>query len=102
MIFEPVTLEGNFVRLEPLTIKHRDGLRDAIVDGELWKLFVTMVPHMENIDDFIGNALVAHEAGDGIAFATIDKRSGNVAGSTRFMKASFPNTRLRDFAVEQG
>lgn len=94
MIFEPVTLEGNFVRLEPLTIKHRDGLRDAIVDGELWKLFVTMVPHMDNIDDFIGNALVAHEAGDGIAFATIDKRSGNVAGSTRFMKASFPNKRV--------
>jgi RimJ/RimL family protein N-acetyltransferase len=94
MIFEPVTLEGNFVRLEPLTIKHRDGLRDAIVDGELWKLFVTMVPHMDNIDDFIGNALVAHEAGDGIAFATIDKRSGNVAGSTRFMKASLPNKRV--------
>lgn len=45
MKLEPVVLEGKYVRLEPLSPAHRQGLCDAIADGELWNLFVTLVPH---------------------------------------------------------
>jgi RimJ/RimL family protein N-acetyltransferase len=94
MIFEKVTLEGNHVRLEPLSEVHRSELIEAISDGELWNLFVTLVPRVEGIDAFIDNALAAHKNEDGLAFATIDKVSGRVVGSTRFMKASLPNKRV--------
>lgn len=94
MIFESITLEGKFVQLEPLTIKHSGGLCEAIADGELWKLYVTLVPHIDGIDEFLSNAQKAHELGDGLAFATIDKSTNRIAGSTRFMKANVPNKRV--------
>ncbi len=94
MQFEKVSLEGSHVRLVPLTEIHSTELIDAISDGELWKLFVTLVPQVEDIDDFIENAITAHINGDGLAFATIDKASGQVIGSTRFMKANLPNKRV--------
>lgn len=95
MRIEPVVLEGSHVRLEPLNVDHKEGLSRAISDGELWKLFVTIVPHPNDIDQFLSNAKNAHERGDGLAFATIDKSAnGQVAGSTRFMKADLPNKRI--------
>jgi RimJ/RimL family protein N-acetyltransferase len=94
MKFETVTLEGNFVRLEPLGKQHREGLCAAISDGELWNLYVTTVPHIKDIDLFFTNAQTTYENGDGIAFATIDKVTGKIAGSTRFMKANLANKRV--------
>lgn len=94
MIFEPVVLQGKNVRLEPLSERHKDGLCRAISDGELWNLFFTLVPHISDIDKFLQNAFSAHEFGDGLAFATIDEATNQIAGSTRFMKANLPNKRV--------
>lgn len=94
MKFDRVTLEGKHVRLEPLSEIHRGGLIEAIADGELWNLFVTLVPRIEGIDEFIENSISAHINEDGLAFATIDKVSGRVVGSTRFMKANLPSKRV--------
>ena len=94
MPFEKVILEGEHVRLEPISVSHHDELIEAITDGELWNLFVTLVPRVEGIDQFIENAISAYDSEDGLAFATIDKVSGRVVGSTRFMKANLPNKRV--------
>lgn len=94
MGIKPITLEGRFVRLEPLTIEHKEALCEAIADGELWNLYVTLVPHFDELDEFIDTAQKDHEAGGGLTFATIDKSKNQVAGSTRFMRADFPNKRI--------
>ena len=94
MKFEEVTLEGRYVRLEPLSAEHEKGLCQAISDGALWNLFVTLVPHVDDIDKFLFNAYSTHESGDGLAFATIDKATNQIAGSTRFMKANLANKRV--------
>src|ERR1051325_4388524 len=94
MRFERIILEGKFVRLEPLSTEHRQGLCEAITDGELWNLYVTLVPHPNAIDMFLSNAREAHEGDDGLAFATVDRATGKVAGSTRFMKANLLNRRV--------
>jgi N-acetyltransferase len=94
MQLEKVILEGRYVRLEPISESHRGELIEAVSDGELWQLFVTLVPRVEGIDQFIENAISAHDTADGLAFATIDKASGRVVGSTRFMKANLANKRL--------
>ncbi len=94
MKIEAVILEGKFVRLEPLSIAHKEGLCQAILDGELWKLHVTLVPHPDKIDKFLSNAQEAFDTGDGLAFATIDKETNQIAGSTRFMKSNLPNKRI--------
>lgn len=94
MKFEQVILEGKYLSLEPLSARHRDGLREAILDGELWRLFVTLVPHPDNIDTFLADAQELYQSGDGVSFAIIDKASGRVAGSTRFMKANIAHKRV--------
>ena len=94
MPFTPVTLEGRFVRLEPLSEAHRTGLCEAIRDGELFKLDVTLVPHPDAIDGFLNDARRAHAAGDGLAFATVDRATNRVAGSTRFMRADERHRRV--------
>ena len=93
-MLKPVTLQGQTVRLEPLNDHHHDGLCHAIRDGRLWELFVTLVPHPDQVEAFIAQALADMSAGVSLAFATIDARSEQVIGSTRFMKADLPNKRV--------
>jgi RimJ/RimL family protein N-acetyltransferase len=92
-MFEKVTLEGKYVRLEPLTSAHAEGLRRAVQDGELWKLFYTLVPHPDQIEQAIQTAQAQYNAGQGLAFATIDIKTSAVIGSTRFMHSELAHKR---------
>ncbi len=79
---DPVTLELNGVRLEPLGMHHAEGLRAAAIDGELWKLRITSVPEPENAEKYISDALAGRPAR--LAFAVIDVASGAVMGTTSY------------------
>lgn len=94
MPFEKTVLQGERVILEPLSAEHKQGLCDAINDGELWNLFFTLVPHVSRIDEFLAFAETRHGNGDGLAFAIIDRASGRVAGSSRFMRAEPAHRRV--------
>lgn len=78
---EPVTLEFNGVRLEPLTLEHVDGLRLAAADGELWNLRVTSVPEPHRTGAYVHTAL---ETPNRLAFAVVDVSSGAVLGTTSY------------------
>lgn len=80
----PVTLEGNGVRLEPLTSDHRDGLAAAAGDGRLWELWYTSVPSPESTVTYIADALAGQKAGQMLPWAVRDLSSGAIAGSTRY------------------
>jgi N-acetyltransferase len=41
---EPITLRGTHATLEPLSQAHHDDLTEAVQDGELWKLWYTVIP----------------------------------------------------------
>lgn len=85
MIIEPVVLQGRGVRLEPLdAARHHAGLATAIEDGALWELPVTVVPHPRDLPAFFASAASALLAQRELAFATIDRASDTVVGSTRF------------------
>ena len=78
---DPVTLEFNGVRLEPLAPAHADGLRAAAQDGQLWNIRVTSVPEPHNVEKYIGTAL---DMPNRLAFAVIDIASGAVMGTTSY------------------
>jgi RimJ/RimL family protein N-acetyltransferase len=78
---EPVTLEFNGVRLEPLNLSHVDGLRLAAADGQLWNLRVTSVPEPHRTQAYVHTAL---ETPNRVAFAVIDVSSGDVLGTTSY------------------
>ena len=76
-------LEGDYVRLEPLTHAHADGLRNATADGRLWELVVTNVPAPDEVEGWISAALATQASGNAMAFAVRDA-GGRVVGSTRY------------------
>jgi N-acetyltransferase len=80
----PVTLSLRGVRLEPLALDHEAGLRQAALDGELWKLRITSVPEPENTKKYIEDALRMREDGNRFAFAVIDEATGKVLGSSSY------------------
>jgi RimJ/RimL family protein N-acetyltransferase len=81
---QPIALEGHGVRLEPLTLAHEDGLRDAAADGELWQLRVTSVPEPENTRSYIEAALKGQAEGHMLPWVVVDASNGRVLGSTRY------------------
>lgn len=56
MFVEPITLQRDDVRLEPLALAHEAGLQAAAADGELWQLRVTSVPTAEDTRGYIERA----------------------------------------------
>jgi RimJ/RimL family protein N-acetyltransferase len=80
----PVTLEGQHVRLEPLSAAHEDSLNAAAADGELWNSTVTFVPTRAEMRDYIAAALGAQAQGQELPFVIVRKSTGKVVGTTRF------------------
>ncbi|MGH9676497.1 MAG: GNAT family N-acetyltransferase [Candidatus Acidiferrum sp.] len=84
MIVKPVTLEGRYVRLEPLAKTHLAGLAEVGLDPELWWWIPTAVGTNEEMAAYIATALQEQERGVSMPFALIEKSTGRVIGSTRY------------------
>jgi RimJ/RimL family protein N-acetyltransferase len=84
MDIRPVTLEGQHVRLEPLSLEHHAGLCVVGLDEELWRWIPQPVRTPEEMREYIAAALKAQEEGSALPFATIEPASGKVIGSTRY------------------
>jgi len=80
----PVTLEGQHVRLEPLSVAHEEALIAAAGDGELWNSTVTIVPTRATMAAYIEAALEGQAQGRELPFVIVRKVSGEVVGTTRF------------------
>lgn len=91
---EKTTLVGTKVKLEPLAQSHLPGLAEAITDGALWEVPVTIVPHPQDLPQFLSNAETAFLAQRELAFVTIDMTSGSIVGSTRFRCIDIPHKRV--------
>jgi len=91
---EPVTLEGGVVRLEPLTECHFDALCEIGLEPELWQWTPFRVTNPEEMRAYIRAALEGQAAGHMLPFATVERSSGRVVGSTRYMSIDAPNLRL--------
>jgi RimJ/RimL family protein N-acetyltransferase len=90
---QPVTLSGQHVRLEPLSREHAPGLRAALADGELWRLWYTAAPTPDTLDEYIDIALRNQEAGIDLPFVVRD-RAGEIVGCTRYCRIEQDNHRL--------
>ncbi|MDQ2855656.1 MAG: GNAT family N-acetyltransferase [Acidobacteriota bacterium] len=87
-------LEGPGVRLEPLSLTHKESLIAAAADGDLWNSTVTVVPSRDTALDYIEAALAAQAGGSELPFVIIRKASGQVVGTTRFYSIDCENRRL--------
>ncbi len=91
MNLAPVTLAGDHVRLEPLSLAHLDGLTEAGLDPEIWRLNPSRVTSREEMAAYIQSALDAQAAKTALPFATIHRASNEIVGSTRFANIDTAN-----------
>ena len=91
---EPVTLTGTNVILEPLSLEHKDGLIEAVKDGELWKLWYTTIPTPEKVEDYIQKALEMRENLGAMPFIVRERKSNKIIGCTRYFNVDEDNNRL--------
>jgi RimJ/RimL family protein N-acetyltransferase len=91
---EPITLRGNLVTLEPLSVAHHDALVKAASDGELWKLWYTTVASPDNMHAYIATALDMQQKETAQPFVIRSNRTGAIVGSTRYLNVDAGNRRL--------
>ena len=84
MDIRPVVLDGVYVRLEPLSLDHLPALIAIGLEPDLWRWTTQVVRTPEEMEEYVRGALAEQAAGRALPFATVEKASGRVAGSTRF------------------
>lgn len=89
----PVELSGPQAALRPLSPADHDALCDAARDGELWKLWYTLVPSPQGMAAEIQRRLTLQSAGSMLPFTTLDA-AGRVAGMTTYMNIDAVNKRV--------
>jgi RimJ/RimL family protein N-acetyltransferase len=82
---EALALEGAHVRLVPLSQDHGPALREAVKDGELWRLWYTAIPSPEGMEAEIARRLKLHEAGSMLPFTVISTATHEPVGMTTYM-----------------
>ncbi len=88
------SVEGQHVTVAPLSASHHDDLAEAAADGQLHRLWYTMVPKPEGVMAEIERRLALREAGSMLPFAIIDNASGRAVGMTTYMNIDAANRRL--------
>ena len=94
MNLEPVTLQGQHARLEPLRLDHANALSEAVQDGELWKLWYTAIPTPAAMLGEVQRRLDLQASGSMLPFAVIHLPDERMAGMTTYMHIDSANRRL--------
>jgi RimJ/RimL family protein N-acetyltransferase len=94
MNLAPVMLEGRTVRLEPLALHHLDGLCAVGLEPSLWAFTTTQVTTPDAMRAYVETALAEQRAGTALPFATVERASGTVVGTTRFANAVHEHARV--------
>lgn len=84
----PVTLQGQTVRLEPLTQQHRDGLWAVAQTPEIWDHLLLRLDTPEAVEEFVAAKQTAARE---YAFAVVLAASGQVAGCTTYLEVDEVN-----------
>jgi len=93
MHIAPKTLEGRFVRLEPIEPAQREALRPAADDLDIWRHFPTRGdgPHF---DAFFDRLLASHADGSWIVHAVRRLADNALVGQTCYLNIDPANARL--------
>lgn len=92
---EGLELSEGRARLEPLRPEHAAGLLVALDNPQIWRYLPTQPPaSVSAMSAFIQTALAQRTAGAEFPFVIIDRATGRVCGSTRYLDIQPPNRAL--------
>lgn len=95
MSLEPLTLQGRYVRLEPLGLHHFEALLAVSGEPEIWR-FISFGPLTtpERLRAWIESVVDEPERGEGLPFAIVHLETGQVCGSTSLYQFNPRHKRL--------
>lgn len=85
MNIRPVVLEGEWIRLEPLGMQHLPALCEIGLEPALWRWIPTPVHSAAEMRRYVETALEDQSKGTELPFAIIERASGRVIGTTRYL-----------------
>lgn len=91
---EPFSAEGKFVVVEPLSMNRLEELKDASADGNLHRLWYTLIPKPADMAAEIERRLGLQKSGTMLPFSIIEKKSSKAVGMTTYMNIDSGNRRL--------
>ena len=89
-----IALENETVLLRSLDKGDVQGILEAVSFPEIWLHMSTAMENIEDVNGFVDNALAMKEKKTEFPFVIIDKVSGQIIGSTRFMDIDDKHKRL--------
>src|SRR5271170_539259 len=95
-IVMPVTLEGITVGLEPIRREHAEIFWEIAKDSldDIFQWIPYRVKTREDFQRLVEKIFEEQERGESVAFATVERGSAQVIGSTRFMNIDRANRRV--------
>ncbi len=93
MTLAPVTLENAFVRLEPLEERHREPLREAGNDPDLWR-FANINLDNTSFDAWMDHRLAEIANTPDLSWSIFDKTSNGHVGSTSYLAVVLAHKRV--------
>lgn len=96
MNIQPVTLEGNTVRLSPIRREHWQALWEVAKDSleETFRWIPSRMSSPEDFQAWMDKTLAEQDRGESVAFVTLELTSDRIVGSTRFMNIDVANHRV--------
>jgi len=89
----PVTLNGTYATLAPLSRSYAADLAEAAAEGDLWKLWYTSVPKPDEVPAEIDRRLALQDAGSMLPFAVLTP-NGKAVGMTTYMNIDAVHKRV--------
>jgi RimJ/RimL family protein N-acetyltransferase len=81
----PVTLEGQHVRLEPVSLAHVPALWRAGTHEEIWRYLPYAMRSEDDMRAYIESELAKQQAGDVVRFVTVARAIAQPVGSTSYL-----------------
>lgn len=91
---KPVTLQGSWVKLEPLQAEHSDALWAVGQHESLWRYMPFVIDSAAAMHELVASQLRQQTQGYAQPFVTKLVASGEVIGSTSFLAMDLANRRL--------
>lgn len=82
----PVNLAGTYVDLQPLQMHHAAELLEAGAAPQIWTWLPAAPASLEAMEELIRQSLTAGAKGQEHPFVVLEKSSGRVVGSTRYLE----------------
>jgi N-acetyltransferase len=84
----PVILEGDRVRLEPISLEHLPELEQVAFEPSIWRWISRRITTPDELRSFVEIALAEVNAGTSVVWVTRSRANGRVAGATRLYEIS--------------